>query len=205
MSTWRLDVPWPINFLYCFKPSSVECLNNDLPPPPKCLLDMSRLKYLRVSSPILLDHVRCLFRDHNRWRIGVAINNRRHYGSVYHPQTLDAPHPQPFVHNSILVFHWTHLARANRVVNSHSVMTSLAFPVFVGQKSVILTPWRRDVVYSGVDLAHGHCLADSISNFSTLHHGFDVPWVTEVIWYDFWCSIRVGTCNLYVTSTVRPQ
>jgi len=158
-----------------------------------------------MFCPVLFDHVRRLFRDHNRRRVGVTVNYSGHYGRVDHPQTLDAPHPQPVVNHGVLVVHRTHLARADGVVNGHRVVTGLAFPILVGQKLVTLAPRRGDVVYGGVDLGHGQGLADGVTDFRTLHHRHDVPRIVQVVGHDFRRLVRVRTRDLHVPPAVRPQ
>ena len=53
---------------------------------------------LRRAHPrVLQDHVRSLFADHHYGGIGVAGNQTGHDGTIDHPQSLNAAHPQALV------------------------------------------------------------------------------------------------------------
>lgn len=46
-----------------------------------------------VVAPFHSDHVRCLLADHDGGGVGVPRGDRRHDGSVHHPEPRHAVHP----------------------------------------------------------------------------------------------------------------
>ena len=81
------------------------------------------------NSPILLNHIGSLLRDHDRRRVRISRDDRGHDGRVDHSQSLDTVHPQPRVDHRHFVTSRPHFTRAARMVNGHRVISGVATPI----------------------------------------------------------------------------
>lgn len=57
-------------------------------------------------SPLIFNHIGCLFRDHVRGNIGVARRYHRHYRSIDHSQPLHTDYLQNFLCSIILYLNY---------------------------------------------------------------------------------------------------
>lgn len=105
-------------------------------------------------TPFFLDHVRRLFRDHDRRRVGVAPDDGRHNGRVHHPEPGHAVHFEPRADHRLHVFLRPHLARAHRMVYSGGVLHGHACPVTIRPKLVGTACLGRHVHQLGARLSH---------------------------------------------------
>lgn len=115
-----------------------------------------------IGQPILFDHVRCFFSNHNRRRVRVAADDRWHYRRINHSQTLHAVHSQSWIDHGGRVTGRSHLARAHRMVNGHAEMADRTFPILVGTKLVPRAPRYWYAVESRPVLSESSALADLV-------------------------------------------
>ena len=90
-----------------------------------------RVKSTLCRLPILLNHVRPFFANHDAWGHGVATHDTGHDGAIDHPNALHAVDAQARVHHGIRRI-GPHATTANRMVVGTATVADELLPVRIG-------------------------------------------------------------------------
>lgn len=107
-----------------------------------------RSRLLRRPEIVQLNHIGCLFGNHNGRNVGVSRGDCRHDAAIDNPQLFDSINSKFRVDHSHGIRRRTHFGGARWVINRLGVMSSQASPEFI-RETFVLFAIRRGVWVQG--------------------------------------------------------